>query len=81
MDRNVGGRDRTARIVLGAGLFVGSMVLLTLGTGLAADTRLLVSTAALLAGSVLLATAGAETCPANAALGRDTYREVGTEAE
>ena len=81
MDRNVGGRDRTARIVLGSGLFVVSMVVLALGTGLAAETRLLVSTAALLVASVLLVTAGAETCPANAVLGRDTYREVGTEEE
>ena len=63
MKDNVGGADRTARIVAGAAL---------LGGGLfgATDPKL---RAAMLAGSaVALGTAATGYCPANAALGVDT---------
>lgn len=73
MQRNVGGRDRTVRIVLGVLLVVVSMATVAFGSSLGFQTQLLVSAALLIVGATSLATAGARTCPINSALGRDTH--------
>ena len=73
MERNVGGADKTARIVLGVALGVVAMAAILWGDGLA-TTNLIAAGVTLLLAVVLLATASAETCPVNAAVGRDTYR-------
>ena len=73
MERNVGGTDKTARQVLGAALGIVAMVAVVWGDSLA-TTNLVAAGVALLLALVLLATASAETCPVNAAVGRDTYR-------
>jgi hypothetical protein len=77
MERNVGGTDRTARIGLGILLAVVSMATVALGAGLGGQVQLLVAAVALLAGAVLLVTAGARTCPINRLLGRNTYGREG----
>ena len=75
MQRNVGGADRTARIVLGFVLAVVSMATVAFGGGLGPDLQLVVAALALLLAAVFLATAGAQTCPVNSLVGRDTYRD------
>ena len=68
MEQNVGGADRTARIVGGAALLGGGLFVAT-------DPKL---RAAMLAGSVVaLGTAATGYCPANAALGVDTAHRYG----
>ena len=74
MKRNVGGADRSVRVVLGFLLAVASMAVVAFGSGLGPDLQLVVAALALLLAAVLLATAGAQTCPVNDLLGRDTYR-------
>lgn len=72
MRKNVGGRDRTVRIVLGL-VFVGAMmVTVAFGEGLGTATQGGVAVILLLVAGILLATAGAEKCPVNDVLGRDT---------
>ena len=75
MKRNVGGVDRTARIVLGFVLAVVSIATVLFGGVLGPDLQLVVGALALLLAAVLLATAGAQSCPINSALGRDTHRD------
>lgn len=72
MRKNVGGADRTARIVLGLMLVGMMMVTVAFGEGLGTTTQGMVAIVLLLVAGVLLATVGAETCPVNAALGRNT---------
>ena len=68
MKENVGGADRTARIVAGAALLGGGLFVAT-------DPK---TRAAMLVGSaVALGTAATGYCPANAALGVDTAHGVG----
>ena len=74
MERNVGGTDKTARVVIGVALGVVSMALVAGGDVLGTTNQQLLAALALLAAAILLATAGAETCPINAAVGRNTYR-------
>lgn len=74
MNRNVGGLDRTLRIVLGVGLAAVSMAVVAFGTSLGTQVQMGAAGVALLLAAVLLATAGAETCPVNSVLGRNTYR-------
>jgi len=74
MERNVGGLDRTARIVVGLALAVVSMATVAFGSSLGPQVQLIVAAVTLFVGAVLLATAGARTCPINSALGRDTSK-------
>ncbi|WP_323191919.1 DUF2892 domain-containing protein [Halostella sp. PRR32] len=64
MAKNVGDTERIARLIAGTAL-----VLLALTANRSRATRVLT----LLGGSELLYTATTQYCPANAALGRDTY--------
>lgn len=75
MDRNVGGLDRTARLVLGP-LFVVAGVLVVLGVtplGGSPAVTTAVALVLLVVGGVLLGTGGIQKCPLNEAAGIDTY--------
>lgn len=74
MERNVGGVDRTARVVVGFVLAVVSVAIVAFGAGLGFQVQIAAAAASLLLAAVLLATAGARSCPVNSLLGRDTYR-------
>lgn len=65
MRKNVGGYERIVRLVLG-----GALLYLALSRWRGRREKL-----AMAAGLELLATSVGQTCPANAAMGRDTYRE------
>lgn len=68
MDRNVGGLDRSARIVVGSLLAAAGLIVALgywqLGTA--------VGVGALLVGAILLVTGATRKCPINAAAGIDT---------
>lgn len=74
MNRNVGGMDRTARLIVGPILAVVGIAaiagLLSIGEGLAATV---VALLLLVVGTVLLVTGGVQKCPINEAAGRNTY--------
>lgn len=76
MDKNVGGMDRNARLVLGPILVVVGAALLagvvTLGSGLVMGT--VVPVLLLVVGIVFAVTGYSQTCPANSLLGIDTFR-------
>ena len=74
MERNVGGTDKSARVVLGVALGVVSMAVVAWGDALGTTNQIVVAAIALLLAAIMLATAGAETCPINSAVGRNTYR-------
>lgn len=74
MERNVGGSDKTARIVLGVLLGIVSMAVVAWGGVFGTTTQIVVAALALVVALVLLATASAESCPINSAIGRNTYR-------
>ncbi|WP_255194087.1 YgaP family membrane protein [Natronobeatus ordinarius] len=75
MERNVGGTDRTLRIVVGL-IFVGvSMGLVAFGDSLETTLQGGLAALALLVAAILLATAGARTCPLNALVGRNTCED------
>ena len=79
MEKNVGRTDRTARITLGLVVVGAMMVTVALGEPLGDPTQGIVAAILLLVAFVLLGTAGAEKCPANRALGRNTYDEPESE--
>lgn len=70
MDRNVGGLDRSGRLVVGAVLVVAAVA------GLAGSLQLglTIGLAALLVGAILLVTGATRKCPINQAVGRNTFR-------
>jgi high-affinity Fe2+/Pb2+ permease len=74
MEPNVGGTDRTVRVILGAFALLSSMAVVVYGGGLAGNLQLVVATVMLLFAGVMFATVGARRCPINAALGRNTCR-------
>lgn len=73
MEKNVGGTDRTVRIAVGLVLVAAMMATVAFGEALGDPTQGIVAAVLLLGAFVLLGTAGAETCPANHALGRNTH--------
>jgi len=70
VEKNVGGTDRTARLILGPVLLVVALAALT--GFVALDLWLLVVVA--LVGAILTVTGAVQTCPANSLFGLDTYR-------
>lgn len=74
MNRNVGGRGRTLRIVFGVGFAAVSAAMVAFGSSLGGRVQVAVAGVSLLVAVVLLATAGAQYCPVNGALGRSSYR-------
>lgn len=75
MEPNVGGTDRTVRMILGALTLLSSMAVVVYGGGLTGDLQIVVAGALLLFAAVMFATVGAKRCPINAALGRNTWRK------
>ncbi|SNR44131.1 YgaP-like transmembrane domain [Halorubrum vacuolatum] len=73
MKKNVGGRDRTARIALGLVSVAAMMVTVAFGEPLGDPAQGIVAVVLLLLAFVFLGTAGAEKCPVNRAVGRNTY--------
>jgi hypothetical protein len=75
MEKNVGGYDRKARLVLGPILVVVAVAafvgLVTLASGFLGAVLIW---AALLVGAVFIVTATTQTCPLNSVLGINTYR-------
>ncbi|MFB6309348.1 MAG: DUF2892 domain-containing protein [Haloarculaceae archaeon] len=71
MDRNVGGTDRTARLIAGPLLLVAGTVGALLATG---QSALFAAVFVLILGLDLLVTALLQRCPANYLLGVDTCR-------
>lgn len=75
MQKNVGGYDRIARLVVGPLLIVaGAAAFGGLFTIAAGTLGLVVAGIALLVGAILLATGITQKCPLNNALGIDTFR-------
>ncbi|MEF8856006.1 MAG: DUF2892 domain-containing protein [Haloplanus sp.] len=74
MQPNVGGTDRTVRLVLGALALLSSMAVVAYGGGLTGDLQVVAASAMLVFAAVMFATVGARRCPINAALGRNTCR-------
>jgi hypothetical protein len=75
MEKNVGGYDRIARLVLGPILVIIAVAafggFVTLASGLVGAAILW---GALLVGAVFIVTATTQTCPLNSVLGINTYR-------
>ena len=71
MDKNVGGLDRTARLV------VGTLLLVAVAASFVGYLQLglTVALAGLLVAGILLVTGTAEKCPINQAAGINTYRK------
>jgi hypothetical protein len=74
MDPNVGGADRTVRVLLGVLALLSSLAVVVYGGGLAGGLQVVVAGALLVFAAVMFATVGARRCPINAALGRNTCR-------
>ena len=75
MEKNVGGLDRIARLVLGpALLLLGVAALAGLFTLAAGTTGLVVAGLLLVVGAVLTVTALTQKCPLNSLIGLNTFR-------
>lgn len=75
MEKNVGGLDKKARVVLGP-VLVAIGVAVAAGypdVGLAGTTELAVTVLGLVAGAIFVVTGATETCPANKIAGIDTH--------
>lgn len=68
MEKNVGGLDRTARLVIGAILVLAAIAIYTGYLALGAIAALV----AVVVGAILLITGATQQCPINRAIGRDT---------
>jgi uncharacterized membrane protein len=81
MKKNVGGMDRTARLVVGPLLVLAGIAgyagMLTLAVG--PLPQALTSVAVFLIGAILLVTGFVQKCPLNQVLRLDTYRRAETE--
>jgi hypothetical protein len=82
MDKNVGGADRIARLVLGPVLIVVGAAALA-GVGLSAGDALGVGLAVvgLLVGGVFVVTGTVQKCPLNGVVGLNTFRGSGSESD
>ena len=82
MDKNVGGYDRIARLVLGPILaIVGTVALFGFVTLAAGTLGVALAAIALLVGLVFVVTGLTQKCPLNSVLGLDTYRKEVEETE
>jgi len=75
MDKNVGGLDRTVRLVAGPVLVAVGVAAAAgyLDIGLAGTVGLAVMALLIVAGAVFLVTGTTQKCPANQVVGLDTY--------
>ena len=74
MEPNVGGTDRTARMVLGTLALLSSVAIVVYGGGLAGRLQAVVAGSTLLFAAVMFVTVGMRRCPVNATLGRNSCR-------
>jgi hypothetical protein len=72
MGPNVGGTDRTVRVVLGALALPSSVAAVAYDGSLTTDLRAVVTGATLVFAAVMFVTGGLRRCPINALLGRNT---------
>jgi high-affinity Fe2+/Pb2+ permease len=72
MEPNVGGTDRTVRVVLGVFALLSSLAVVVYGGGLTGDLQTVVAGATLIFAAVMFVTVGVQRCPINALLGRNT---------
>ncbi len=74
MEKNVGGSERTARVLVGAILMAGGIAAYTGSLKVASSIapQALTSLLILLVGVILLATGLVQSCPVNSLLGRNT---------
>jgi len=77
MEKNVGGFDRTARLVLGPILVAVGVAVAAgyLDIGLAGTIGLVVTALILVAGAIFVVTGTAQKCPANQIAGINTHDE------
>lgn len=75
MEKNVGGLDRTARLVLGPLLVVVGVAVAAgfLDIGLAGTVGLAVTALVLIAGAIFVVTGTTQKCPANQVVGINTH--------
>lgn len=75
MDKNVGGLDRNARLVVGPVLVAFGVAAVAgyLDVGLGGTVGLAVTALAIVVGAVFLVTGATQRCPANDLAGVDTY--------
>lgn len=75
MEKNVGGLDRTGRLVAGPLLIAVGVAIAAdiVNVGLAGTVGLAVTTLVVVAGAVFLVTGTTRKCPANGLAGVDTY--------
>ncbi|MDX1747838.1 MAG: DUF2892 domain-containing protein [Halobacteriales archaeon] len=71
MEKNVGGLDRTARLVIGGLLLVGAVVAFAGYT----TWGVTVAAAALVVGAILLVTGATQKCPIHQAVGINTFKK------
>lgn len=77
MEKNVGGLDRTARLVLGPLLVAVGVAVAGgfLDIGLAGTVGLVVTALVLVAGAIFVVTGTTQKCPANEVVGINTHDE------
>lgn len=74
VEPNVGGLDRSLRIAFGLASVVAMMRILATETGMGVTAQFFLASGLLLLSALLFGTVGAETCPINHLLGRNTKR-------
>ena len=79
MEKNVGGYDRIARLVLGPILVIAALGIYFEMFAVAGLLGAALIVGGLLVGSVFVVTGATQVCPLNRALGLDTYRGDTTE--
>ena len=79
MEKNVGGYDRVARLVLGPVLVIAALGIYFEVFAVAGLLGAALIVAGLLVGSVFVVTGATQVCPLNRVLGLNTYRRDATE--
>jgi hypothetical protein len=75
MEKNVGGYDRIARLVLGPVMTIGALAIYFEMLAVAGTLGAALIVAGLFVGAVLLVTGATQYCPLNSVLGIDTSRD------
>jgi hypothetical protein len=74
MEPNVGGTDRTVRVLLGTLALLSSVAVVVYGGGLTGSRQVVVAGAMLVVAAVMFATVGVRRCPIDAVTGWNTCR-------
>jgi high-affinity Fe2+/Pb2+ permease len=75
MNPNVGGTDRTVRVVLGVLALLSTAAVVVYGGGLQGGLQVVTAGALLVVAAVMFVTAAVRRCPVNGLLGRNTCRQ------